>query len=71
MRNGAYYINNSGSRWVVYKNGEKEKIEFQTESGKKIIRTAIFHEMFGNFSAVCISYKGKKINVLTDTVLPD
>ena len=66
-----YYLNNLGTRWVVYENGKKEKIELQTESGKKIIRTAIYYEQFGNFSSVCISYKGEKINILTDTILPD
>jgi hypothetical protein len=71
MRNGTYYLNNSGSRWVVYVNGKKEKIQMRTKSGKTIIRTAIFYESFGNFASVCISYKGKKINVLADSVLED
>jgi hypothetical protein len=71
MRNGTYYLNNSGSRWVNLTNGKKEKITLKTESGKEITRTAIFFESFGNFASVCISYKGKKINVLTDTILKD
>lgn len=71
MINGMYYLNNSGSRWVVYYNGKKSKITFKTESGKEIVRTAIFYESFGNFASACISYKGKKINVLTDTILKD
>jgi hypothetical protein len=69
--NGTYYLNNSGSRWVVYYNGKKSKITLKTESGKEILRTVIFYESFGNFASVCISYKGKKINVLTDTILKD
>jgi hypothetical protein len=71
MRNGTYYLNNSGSRWIILTNGKKEKITLKTESGKEITRTAIFYESFGNFASVCISYKGKKINVLTDTILKD
>lgn len=71
MRNGMYYLNNSGTRWVIYENGKKRKIELQTKSGKKIIRTAIFYESFGNFATVCISYKGKKIKIFPDTILPD
>jgi hypothetical protein len=71
MRNGTYYLNNSGSRWVNLTNGKKDKITLKTESGKEITRTAIFFESFGNFASVCISYKGKKINVLTDTILKD
>jgi hypothetical protein len=71
MRNGTYYLNNYGSRWVVFEKGQKVKINLQTKSGKQVTRTAIFFESFGNFASVCISYKGKKINVLTDTVLND
>jgi hypothetical protein len=69
--NGMYYLNNSGSRWVVYVNGKKSKITFFTENGKEVVRTAIFYESFGNFASACISYKGKKINVLTDSILKD
>jgi len=71
METGLYYLNNTGSRWVILNNGKNEKIELQTESGKKVIRTAIFYEQFGNFAVVCISYKGKKIKVFPDTILPD
>jgi hypothetical protein len=69
--NGMYYLNNNGSRWAVYYNGKKSKITFLTESGKEVVRTAIFYESFGNFASCCISYKGKKINVLTETILKD
>jgi hypothetical protein len=71
MRNGTYYLNNSGHRWVVYINGKKEKVTLQTESGKEVVRTAIYYEMFGNFAVVCISYKGKKIKVFADQKLSD
>ena len=71
MKNGTYYLNNNGSRWVHFINGKKEKIKLKTISGKPIERTAIYYESFGNFSSVCISYKGKKINVLTDSLLQD
>jgi hypothetical protein len=71
MQNGTYYLNNRGSKWITFRNGKKVKIKFLTESGKEIYRTAIYFELFGNFSSVLISYKGKKINVLTDTILKD
>jgi len=71
MRSGCYYLNNSGSRWVVYRNGLKEKITLATVSGRKVTRTALFYESFGNFASVFISYKGRKISVLADSILPD
>ncbi len=69
--NGTYYLNNSGSRWVSYTNGKKQTATFKTVSGKEIVRTLIYCESFGNFGSAVISYKGKKISVLLDTVLPD
>jgi hypothetical protein len=71
MKNGVYYLNNSGSRWVVLENGRRENITLETKSGLKITRRAIYYESFGNFATVCISYKGKKINVFMDTKLED
>lgn len=71
MLNGVYYLNNSGSRWVYYDNGKKEKRTFTTKSGEKIQRTIIEYYSFGNFGACIISYKGKKIRVLADEILPD
>jgi len=71
MKNGVFYLNNNGSRWIVLNNGKREKITLKTESGKEITRTVIFYESFGNFASCCISYKGKRINVLTDSILKD
>ena len=71
MMNGTFYLNNDGSRWVHLIKGEKEKIILSTKAGKKIERTAIFYESFGNFAVACISYKGKKIKVFPDTLLED
>lgn len=71
MRNGVFYLNNSGSRWVVLVNGKKEKRTFKTKSGKDVERTIIYYESFGNFGSACISYKGKKISVLMDSILED
>lgn len=69
--NGSFYLNNTGHRWIVYINGEKEKQTFKTVSGKDVVRTVILYEMFGNYAVALISYKGKKIKVFMDTVLPD
>jgi hypothetical protein len=69
--NGLFYLNNSGQKWVIYENGKKVKHTFKTKSGKEITRTAIYFESFGNFGSLVISYKGKKISVLADTILED
>ena len=71
MRNGTYYLNNSGHRWVHYDNGKKPVHTFKTKSGNEVKRTAIYYEAFGNFAVACISYKGKKIKVLLDEILND
>lgn len=71
MRNGTFYLNNNGSRWINFTNGKKDTHTWETETGRKIKRTIIFYESFGNFSSAVISYKGKKISVLMDTILKD
>ena len=71
MRNGVFYLNNSGSRWVVLENGRREQRSWQTKSGKTITRRVIEYYSFGNFGGALISYKGKKIRVLIDTILND
>jgi len=71
MRNGTYYLNNSGSRWVKLTNGQKDKITLKTVSGKDVTRTVIYYESFGNFGSALISYQGKKLKVLADSVLVD
>ena len=71
-RTGIYYLNNTGSRWVVFGNdGRREKICLQTTSGKMIERRVNYYEAFGNFATANISYKGKKINVFADSELDD
>lgn len=71
MRNGLFYLNNYGSKWIILENGKKPKVKFLTVSGKVIERTPIYFESFGNFGSCLISYKGKKINILMDTILKD
>lgn len=70
-RNGTYYLNNSGSRWVIFENGKKITHTFKTKSGKDITRTLIYCFSFGNFGGAVISYKGKQLKVLMDTILDD
>jgi hypothetical protein len=69
--NGTFYLNNSGSRWVVFINGKREIREFKTKSGKIITRSVSYYASFGNFGTANISYKNKKINVFLDTLLED
>lgn len=71
MRNGTYYLNNTGHRWVVFEDGKKPRHTFTTSKGEQVTRTAIFYESFGNFATVCINWKGKRIKVFLDTILPD
>ena len=71
MRNGTFYLNNNGSRWVNLTNGQKDKITLKTVSGKDVTRTVIYYESFGNFGAALISYQGKKLKVLADSILID
>ena len=71
MRNGTFYLNNNGSRWINLTNGKKDKHTWETVTGQKVTRTIIFYESFGNFGSATISYKGKKISVLMDTILKD
>lgn len=68
---GTLYLNNSGSRWIVLENGKRVKRTFKTESGKEIERRVNYFSAFGNFATCNISYKGKRINVFTDTLLKD
>ena len=66
------YLNNSGSRMIVVDSqGNKEKQEFTTKSGRKVSRIPIYWEMWGNFSCCLINYKGKRISVFPDTLLED
>lgn len=71
MRNGIFYLNNIGTRWIILENGKKSKITLQTKNGAVITRTVIYYSSLGNFSTALISYKGRKIAVLTDSVLDD
>lgn len=65
-----YYLSNN--RWVTYdKYGIKQRVKLVTVSGKLVERTVIFWQSFGNYATACISYKGKKINVFTSTILED
>ena len=69
---GLFYLNNHGSRWVVFdETGRHEQISLTTKSGKKVTRRVIYYEMCGNFGVACISYKGKKIIVEPETILED
>lgn len=71
-RTGLYYLNNSGSRWVIFdETGRREKRIFKTKSGAKVVRRVNFYEAFGNFATCNISYKGQRINVFPDTLLND
>lgn len=72
MKNGLYYLNNTGSKWVILdETGRREKRTFETKSGAKVVRRVNFYSSFGNFATCNISYKGRRINVFADTLLDD
>ena len=71
MLNGIYYLNNTGHKWIIFEQGQKQKITLFTKSGIKVVRTVIYYESFGNFATALISYKGKKLSVFPDTILED
>jgi hypothetical protein len=70
-RSGVFYLNNTGSRWVVLENGIKPKITLETKSGKMVEKTPLYYESFGNFAVAAIKHKGKVIKVFPDTKIPD
>jgi hypothetical protein len=64
MRQGTYYLNNSGSKWVHF---PKEKIlVFHGAAGYCKMRTIHHYESFGNFSVVCFVYAGKMVKVFAE-----
>lgn len=71
MRDGTYYLNNTGHRWIEIIDGKRERRTFITASGKEVIRSVNYYEAFGNFATCNISYKGKRINVFADSILED
>lgn len=69
-RKGLYYLNNSGSRWVVFdEDGRHEKITWETRHHGSFTRRVIFYESFGNFATATISYRGKRFSFFPDSIL--
>lgn len=56
MRNGTYYLNQSGHRFVIYRNGQKQRVKVQG-----VIRSARCFTMLGNTAYVTVYIKGKKV----------
>jgi hypothetical protein len=61
-------LNNSGSRWVVFNNGTKQRIRVLPDGyspcKEAIERTAIRFDAFGNFAAAVYYFKAKKYSSL-------
>jgi hypothetical protein len=69
-RVGTYYLNNRGDRGVTFgEDGRRIKISLSTSDGGTVERRVRYWEAFGNFSVAAISWRGKVIKVLPDTVL--
>jgi len=65
--NGTFYLNNSGSRWIILENGCKPKVKVLFPDDHIEERTVLFFESFGNFAVIWISLKGKKQSFFQDT----
>ena len=66
------YLNNTGSRWVVRdENNRNEKLTFTTKSGKQIERRVKYFEQWGNHAYCAINYKNRLIKVFPDSILND
>lgn len=64
-----YYLNNHGSKWIVFDNdGNRQQIEFKTKAGKTIKRRVQYFKSFGNGVICAIYYKKKLIKVFPDTL---
>jgi hypothetical protein len=59
MRDGIYYLNNSGSKWIVFP--KTKVLVFHGAEGYCKKRTVDHYESFGNFAVTCLKYKGKMI----------
>lgn len=71
-RDCVLYCNNRGDRWIVLDHdGRREKRTWLTKSGMEVTRRVIYYYSFGNFGGALISYKGKLLKVLTDSILED
>lgn len=69
-RKGLYYLNNSGSRWVVFdEDGRHVEHTWETRRHGPFTRRVVFFESFGNFAAATISYKGKRFRFFPDSIL--
>lgn len=66
---GVYYLNNSGSRWIVVEHGKRVQIYLKVH-GKIIKRAAIFFESFGNWASAYFKYKGKLHSTLDYILAP-
>jgi hypothetical protein len=61
-----YYLNNSGTRWVIRPNNEYYFIVHDaTRSAVIIRRKPKFFEQFGNFAAIYYSYNGRTHSSVT------
>ncbi len=57
MHSSLYYLNNSGSRWVLI---PKPKVKIILPNSSIAYRTALCYESFGNYATVQLCYKGIK-----------
>lgn len=68
MNYQTYYLNNSGSRFVM-RDKDNRNIRVQLETGE--IRRAKFFQQLGNFAFVAVSIKGKIIGTFNYTIIED
>jgi len=73
MIDGIYYLNNSGSRWIIVEGGRRVRVKVNPDkyNGLKnfIIRSPNYFEAFGNFVRICVNIGGKKIMTMNYQLL--
>jgi len=67
MRNGTFYLNNSGSRWVVLKDGKHDMpFYLLLKDGTYKLRQADYYTTWGNWSCIVYRYKGVQYRSIPD-----
>jgi hypothetical protein len=65
------YLNNSGSRWVMYdKRHRKVQIMFDYQ-GDVFTRTSLYFKQWGNFTFALVSLKGHKVKISEFMLIED
>lgn len=62
-RDGLYYLNNTGTRWVIIENGRNARRTFKVKFGGTVTRAVKHFDQAGNFVTCNVWWRGRRINV--------